>query len=87
MWWERLGVAPVRPQDADDNWHSAELVLKSVNQLERAIKSAAGAGAVAWWVTPWENTAKGAQAILTVYFTKRTHAKNFQARPPIAQKR
>jgi hypothetical protein len=87
MWWERLGVAPIRPQDADDSWHSAELTVKSVSLLERAVKASGGAGAVGWWVTPWENTPKGPQATLTVYFAKRTHAKNFQANPPISQKR
>jgi hypothetical protein len=87
MWWERLGVAPVRPQDAEDGWHNAELTVKSVSLLERAVKAAGGAGAVGWWVSPWENTPKGPHATLTVYFAKRTQAKNFQANPPISQKR
>jgi hypothetical protein len=87
MWWERLGVAPVRPQDADAGWHHADLTLKSVTQLERAVKAAASAGAVGWWVTPWQATPKGYQATMTTYFAKRTHAKNFQEHPPISQKR
>ena len=87
MWWDRLGVAPVRPEDADDSWHAAELTLKSVNQLERAVKAAGNAGAVGWWVTPWAPTPKGHQATIKVFFAKRTHAKNFQTHPPISQRR
>ncbi len=87
MWWERFGIAPVRPGQAAEDWHSVDLTVKSVSLLERALKGATGARAVGWWVTPWEQTPKGHQATLTVYFGKRAHAKAFASNPPISQRR
>ncbi len=87
MWWERFGVAPVRPEEADAGWHRVDLTIRSLSLLERALKGAAGAGAVGWWAGPWQPTQKGHQATLSVYFAKRTHAKAFEANPPVSQRR
>lgn len=87
MWWERFGVAPVRPEAAEAGWHSVELTLKSFNNLEKAVKSAVAAGAVGWWLSPWTLTAKGNRATLTVFFAKRRPAREFEADPPVSQRR
>lgn len=87
MWWERFGLAPVRPEEVDAAWHRVDLTVKSLSLLERALKGAVAGGAVAWWAGPWQQTAKGHQATLSVYFAKRTHAKSFETNPPISQRR
>lgn len=82
MWWERLGVAPIRPGDAEKSWQGASLALSQVTQLEKAVKAASAAKAVGWWLGPWQPAAKGYRATLTVYFAKKNQAAAFLAKPP-----
>ena len=82
MWWERLGVAPIRPGDAQKTWQGANLALSQLTQLEKAVKAASAAKAVGWWLGPWQPAAKGHRATLTVYFAKKNQAEAFLVKPP-----
>ncbi len=85
MWWDKLGVTPIRPDEAaKKKWFGAEITLKSVAHLEKTVKAAGEKGAVGWWATPWMATDKGLQATITVYFAKRQPAQAFQDHPPPA---
>jgi len=82
MWWERFGVAPVRPEDADRGWHKAELVLRQLTQLEKVVRAAGAARSIGWWLGPWQPAPKGHEAVITFYFQKRTEKDGFLDRPP-----
>lgn len=84
MWWERFGVAPVRPEDAKKAWHKADLVLRELTQIEKALKAAGNAKAVGWWLGPWQPATQGHQAVITLFFERRNQAEGFLSKPPVS---